>query len=119
MLMRSFKVGSTKTVQMEKGTMATPFEFRPYQVELQLCQRYYYKSYPSSIAPGYVVTPITASLCSIVVNSIANYWNCFSNRNGKYSHYFREQPQNGSGRILKSGTDVAIGGTYPSTKSVV
>jgi hypothetical protein len=28
-------------VQFEKGTKATPFEFRPYSFELQLCQRYY------------------------------------------------------------------------------
>ena len=28
-------------VQLEKGTIATPFEFRPYAVELGLCQRYY------------------------------------------------------------------------------
>jgi hypothetical protein len=29
-------------VQLEKGTLATPFEVRPYAVELQLCQRYYW-----------------------------------------------------------------------------
>ena len=29
-------------VQLEKGTIATPFEFRPYAVELGLCQRYYF-----------------------------------------------------------------------------
>lgn len=28
-------------VQLEVGTMATPFEFRPYGTELQLCQRYF------------------------------------------------------------------------------
>mgnify|MGYP006279986531 CR=1 FL=1 len=28
-------------VQLEKGMIATPFEFRPYGIELQLCQRYY------------------------------------------------------------------------------
>jgi hypothetical protein len=28
-------------VQLEKGTVATPFEFRPYATELALCQRYY------------------------------------------------------------------------------
>jgi len=28
-------------VQLEKGPVATPFEFRPYQIELQLCQRYF------------------------------------------------------------------------------
>lgn len=30
-------------VQLEKGTVATPFEHRPYGTELALCQRYYYK----------------------------------------------------------------------------
>ena len=30
-------------VQVEKGTLATPFEFRPYPVELQLCQRYFWQ----------------------------------------------------------------------------
>jgi hypothetical protein len=29
-------------VQLEPGTQATPFEFRPYGTELALCQRYYY-----------------------------------------------------------------------------
>jgi hypothetical protein len=29
-------------VQLEKGTVATPFEFRPYATELALCQRYFY-----------------------------------------------------------------------------
>ena len=28
-------------IQLEKGTIATPFELRPYTLELQLCQRYY------------------------------------------------------------------------------
>ena len=28
-------------VQLEKGSIATPFEYRPYAAELQLCQRYY------------------------------------------------------------------------------
>ena len=28
-------------VQLEKGTLASPFEFRPYATELALCQRYY------------------------------------------------------------------------------
>jgi len=30
-------------VQLEKGTVATPFEFRNYAQELALCQRYYYQ----------------------------------------------------------------------------
>jgi hypothetical protein len=31
-------------VQLEKGTVATPFEFRPYGTELALCQRYYHRT---------------------------------------------------------------------------
>ena len=30
-------------VQLEKGPVATPFEHRPYGLELSLCQRYFYK----------------------------------------------------------------------------
>jgi len=36
-------------VQVEKGTIATPFEFRPYAIELQLCQRYYYRTTGTTI----------------------------------------------------------------------
>jgi hypothetical protein len=31
-------------VQLEKGSTATSFDYRPYTTELQLCQRYYWKS---------------------------------------------------------------------------
>jgi len=30
-------------VQLEKGSVATSFDYRPYTTELQLCQRYYYQ----------------------------------------------------------------------------
>jgi hypothetical protein len=43
-------------IQFEKGTVATPFEFRPYAIELLLCQRYYEKSYDITVVPG---TPTT------------------------------------------------------------
>ena len=39
-------------VQFEKGATATSFDYRPYGTELALCQRYYWKSYSSSIIPG-------------------------------------------------------------------
>ena len=32
-------------VQLEKGTQATSFDYRPFGTELQLCQRYFQKSY--------------------------------------------------------------------------
>ena len=39
-------------VQLERNTTATPFEWIPYGMELQLCQRYYATNYPSGIAPN-------------------------------------------------------------------
>jgi hypothetical protein len=39
-------------VQLEAGAIATPFERRPFGLELSLCQRYYEKSYPLTQAPG-------------------------------------------------------------------
>ena len=39
-------------VQFEKGPKATPFEFRPYQIELQLCQRYFCKTFSQSVKPA-------------------------------------------------------------------
>jgi hypothetical protein len=37
-------------VQLEKGSTATPFEFRSIGTELALCQRYYYKLFPGVVA---------------------------------------------------------------------
>jgi hypothetical protein len=39
-------------VQIEVGTVATPFERRSYGQELALCQRYYQKSYRPTVVPG-------------------------------------------------------------------
>jgi hypothetical protein len=39
-------------VQLEKGSTATSFDYRPYSTELQLAQRYYEKSYNTEVVPG-------------------------------------------------------------------
>jgi hypothetical protein len=39
-------------VQLEKGSTATSFDYRPYGTELALCQRYYEKSYDLDAVPG-------------------------------------------------------------------
>jgi hypothetical protein len=49
------------SVQVEAGSVATPFEVRPYATELALCQRYYEKSYNDGVNPG---TNTEASLFS-------------------------------------------------------
>jgi hypothetical protein len=40
-------------VQLELGSVATPFEVRPFSVELQACMRYCETSFPIGIAPGF------------------------------------------------------------------
>jgi hypothetical protein len=39
-------------VQLEKGSTATSFDYRPYGTELVLCQRYYEKTHDTGTAPG-------------------------------------------------------------------
>jgi len=39
-------------VQLEVGSTATSFDYRPYGTELSLCQRYYQSNYPSGVAAG-------------------------------------------------------------------
>ena len=39
-------------VQLEKGSTATSFDYRPYGTELALCQRYYCKTFSMSVVPG-------------------------------------------------------------------
>jgi hypothetical protein len=54
-------------VQLEKGTTATSFDYRPYGTELALCQRYFEKSYNNSVA---LATAVTAGTGQLFVNAI-------------------------------------------------
>lgn len=53
--------------QLEVGSVATPFERRPYGTELALCQRYFQKSYDQATVPG---TASTAA--GIVVGKVSS-----------------------------------------------
>lgn len=46
---KNFAVGD---LQLEIGSVATPFEQRPFGLELMLCQRYYEKSFPYATTPA-------------------------------------------------------------------
>lgn len=47
-----FSGGTVDRVQFELGTVATPFERRPFGLELMLCQRYFSKSHQYTVKPG-------------------------------------------------------------------
>ncbi len=57
----AFAWGGTGTVdiaqvQLEEGSVTTPFEFRPIGVEQELCERYYEQSYANGTVPGTATT---------------------------------------------------------------
>ena len=40
------------SVQVEPGSVATSFDYRPHATEMQLCQRYFEKSFPYDVTPS-------------------------------------------------------------------
>ena len=59
-------------VQLEKGSTATSFDYRPYGTELALCQRYYFDSAATSTAAvGYFGMPIPTALS--IATGIGNF----------------------------------------------
>jgi hypothetical protein len=58
-------------VQFEVGTQATPFDWRPFGTELQLCQRYFCSPYPQGTAPANNATGYVDSVASAYSSSVA------------------------------------------------
>jgi hypothetical protein len=58
-------------VQLEVGSVATPFERRPYGTELALCQRYYFRSAPTN--GGSIIYTITMHNIT-AVNAYGSYF---------------------------------------------
>lgn len=51
-----FNTGTVSSAQLEVGSQATSFDYRPYGTELALCQRYYEKSYDQATVPNTATT---------------------------------------------------------------
>ena len=56
-------------VQLEKGSTATSFDYRPYGQELALCQRYYFKTQEGRYGAGYAKT---TTACDVMVSFMAS-----------------------------------------------
>jgi hypothetical protein len=74
-------------VQLEKGSTATSFDYRPYGTELQLCQRYYQQSstwfcYAVSTSAVRASFPLVASMRSTPTPTVATTSGAISNPAG-------------------------------------
>ena len=96
-------------VQLEKGSTATAFDYRPYGTELSLCQRYYEKSYDQTIVPGAVSN--LGMFTSIRGNGIAGTSTTFKATKRTTPTMTGYSPVSGTaanGRDYNSGVDRAI-----------
>jgi hypothetical protein len=60
-------------VQLEVGSNATSFEYRPYGTELALCQRYYEKSYNIGTVPGTVASAASITVIAYLSNELNGF----------------------------------------------
>ena len=63
-------------VQLEKGSTATSFDYRPYGTELALCQRYFCKTFNTATAPAQGIT-YTGSLGASPAHGLLTAAWCF------------------------------------------
>ena len=60
-------------VQLEKGSVATPFERRPYGTELAMCQRYYYRIKGSDTSSNTGIVGVGFSQSTTAGRSLINF----------------------------------------------
>jgi hypothetical protein len=92
-------------VQLEVGSTATPFERRMYTTELQLCQRYFQKSYNVDVAPA-SLTYNGAEVFRVAVSSETRtaYYRVDMRANPTLTIY---SPDNGASGVWRNGTSAA------------
>ena len=98
-------------VQLEAGTVATSFDYRPYGAELALCQRYYEKSYNMSVAPG----AASGGSGSMSITCCGNTNRAFGNAVFKISKradptvtFYSTEGTSGNFRNTSQGTNVPV-----------
>jgi hypothetical protein len=111
-----FKISQVK---LELGTVPTPFINRPFNIEAQLCQRYYEKSYTITVQPGTVTYPnmvYTTSNGTTFLNTIL-----FQVEKVAVPTVTGYSPQTGTtGKMYDFSTpgDISITSLTPGTRSI-
>jgi hypothetical protein len=108
-------------VQLEKGSTATSFDYRPYSAELALCQRYYEKSYDiGTIASASTITGACKYVSPRTVNPSDDIFSvCYlaSKRSSPTVTIYSTTGASGNIRNISSATDVASGGVTSGENS--
>jgi len=116
-------------VQLEAGTTASPFEYRQYTTELQLCQRYYYlyltganstNGISSSVCTGAgilsnymqgnIVFPTTMRTVPTLVSSTgSNYYQLYSGSSASFNSISGQQFHPNGCTLLNNGVTISSG----------
>jgi hypothetical protein len=109
-------------VQLEVGSTATSFDYRPYGTELSLCQRYYYglsgsgipimigQAYTTSAAIGAFVTPTEMRAIPTLSYNLLNAWTSTGSASGATTWTIDSGSSNKLLRIGASGGSGLVAG---------
>ena len=108
-------------VQVERGSVATPFEQRPQQTELALCQRYYYRFIDGTGQPiglgvytfttlvaFYIIFPVTMRIAPVLVSSTGtNYYVAVQGFTTDYFNSVTTSQMSNKVAYIYNGTEVS------------
>ena len=101
-------------VQLEKGSTATSFDYRPYGTELALCQRYFQKSYNVDVALGTVTNAGMANTrvanTDTFIPSITQRFPVVMRTTATITWY--SNSTGASGKVQSGGSDVTVSANY-------
>ena len=96
-------------VQLEKGSTATSFDYRPYGTELQLCQRYYEKSYNMASIAGASTNTNKGSFVTATGNTFWRWTQNYRVSKRADSTFTIYSTTGASGSVrLNNGSDLAV-----------
>jgi len=98
-------------VQLEVGSTATSFDYRPYGTELALCQRYFEKSYNMSVVPGAASSgngSMSIVCCGNTNRAFGNAVFKTSKRSDPTVTFYSTDGTSGNFRNVSQGTNIPV-----------
>jgi hypothetical protein len=95
-------------VQFESGAYASTFDWRLLPVELALCQRYFYSTFPLGTAPAQSVSSCLYTFSTTITNYLNGYMFPVQMRTTPAITTYNPFAANGSFRVPGGSTDIAV-----------